>query len=228
VKNKREKLVEPVIEQIRKCKYEPYNLTEKGQIVGRVYRRQPLFETMLARGDIGQDEAQALRYYRERYELSHHSLTRSCLNPSIGGGGRDYFGGLSPLTTRANQEVDLMENAAGLFVSALRGVAIEDMSFNRIAIERYGSKQVTIGGRERIVPRSKQHARRVRSEFYAALKFFMPAAQSFYISNFFVDFSGHALHKRIICGNASTQETRRKSQTHIAPRHQPKKIAVHG
>lgn len=220
---KRAKLVQPVAEQARKFKYEPYNITEKGQIVGRVYRRQPLFETMLARGDIGREEAQALRYYRERYEISHQSLVRSCLNQTIGSG-RDYFGGLSPLAMRAGQEVDYMEAAAGLFIAALRGLAIEDMSFNRIAIERYGSKQITVGGRERIVPRSKQHSRRVRSEFYTALKCFMPAAQSFYIANFFVDFPAHAGHKRNICGNASTRQT----QTHIAPRHQFRKSAVNG
>jgi hypothetical protein len=221
---KREKLVEPVVEQSRRFRYEPHNVTDKGQIVGRVYRRQPLFETMLARGEIGREEAQALRYYRERYELSHQSLVRSCLNPTIGGNSRDYFGGLSPLALRASQEVDYMEAAAGLFIAALRGLAIEDMSFNRIAIERYGSQQITVGGRERIIPRSKQHSRRVRSEFYAALKCFMPAAQSFYIANFYVDFLAHKKHKRIICGNAS----KRQNQTHIAPRHQPKKQLVNG
>lgn len=224
---KRDKLVEPVVEQSRKFKYEPYNVTDKGQIVGRVYRRQPIFETMFTRGDIGREEAQALRYYRERYELSHHSPLRSCLSPTIGNG-RNYFGGLSPLALRAGQEVDFMESAAGLFIAALRGVAIEDMSFNRIAIERYGSKQITIGGRERIVPRSKQHARRVRSEFYAALKCFIPAAQSFYIANFFVDFPTHIEHKRNICSNASNREIRRETATHIAPRYQSRKLAVHG
>lgn len=220
---KREKLVGPVAEQGRRFKFEPYNITEKGQIVGRVYRRNPIFETMVLRGEIGRDEAQALRYYRERYELSHQSPVRSCLNQTIGNG-RNYFGGLSPLVIRAAQEVDFMENAAGLFIAALRGLAIEDMSFNRIAIERYGSKQITVGGRERIVPRSKQHSRRVRSEFYAALKCFVPAAQSFYIANFFVDFPTHIDHKRSICGNASKRET----STHIAPHHRSKKLAVHG
>ncbi len=219
---KKLKLVEPVLEHARKFKYEPHNITEHGQIVGRVYRRQPLFETMLARHEISREEAQALRYYRERYELSHHSLTRSCLSSMVGG--RSNSGGSSPLSTRAAQEVQIMEASAGLFIMALRFVAIDDLSFNKIAIERYGSQEIMVGGRGRIVPKSKQHTRRVRAEFFAALKCFMPAAQSFYISNFFVDLPTHISQKNNICGNASKREA-----THIAPRHQPKKqVAVNG
>jgi hypothetical protein len=142
-----------------------------------------------------------LRYYRDRFELSHMSLTRSCLAETYGSG--NYFSGLSPLATRAREEVDLMEIAAGLFSRTLQLVAIEDMSYNRIAIERYGSRQMTIGGRERIVPRSKQHSRRIKAEFFTALKCFMPAAQSFFVSNFYVDLPARAKHKSIICGNAS-------------------------
>jgi hypothetical protein len=211
------KLVEPVAEHARKFQYEKHEVTEKGQVVGRVYRRRPLFETMASRCEISREEAQALRYYRERHELSHRSLTRSCLSPSIGSG-RDYFGGLSPLSMRAKQEVQIMEDAAGLFIHSLRMVALDDLSFNKIAMERYGTQQITVGGRERIVPKSKQHTRRVRSEFYAALKCFMPAAQSFYVANFFVDLPTHMGQKRVISGSSPKPE----AVAHIAPNHRRK------
>jgi hypothetical protein len=211
------KVAELPLEQVRKCKFELHQLTEKGQIVGRVYRRQPLFETMQARGELTREEAQALRYYRERHELCHRSLTRSCLSPTVGGRSNN-FGGHSPFSTRAGQELQMMEDAAGLFVGALRAVAIEDLSFNKIAMARYGSKQETVGGRERILPKSKNHARKVRAEFYAALKLLLPTAQSFYVLNFPVDFMAHMAQKSINGGNAPKQD----AVTHIAPRHHQK------
>jgi hypothetical protein len=161
----------------------------------------PLFETMLARGEISRAEAQALRYYRERYELSHFSLTRSCLLQTAG---RSLAsGGCSPMAMRAASEVCFMEAAAGLFLPAFRKVVIEDQSFNRIAMERYGSQQVKIGKVERIVPKSKQHTRRVKAEFLTALKCFMPVAQTFFVSNFSVDLPTHTGHKKSISGVAS-------------------------
>jgi hypothetical protein len=192
--------MEPVDEQTRKFKFGLETITEKGQVVGRVYRRQPLFETMYVRGEITREELQALRYYRERYELSHRSLMRSCLAPTIRV--RNHGGGLSPLSSRAAQEVEIMEAAAGLFLPALRALAIGDMSFNKIAIERYGSQQIQINGKTRIVPRSKQHSRKVKSDFFAALKCFLPVAQSFFVSNFSVDLTTHTGHKSFKSGNA--------------------------
>lgn len=194
---KRFKGVAPVEEQARRYSYELETITERGQVVGRVYRRRPLFETMLARGEISRSEAQALRYYRERYELSHFSLVRSCLNQRFGSG---HAGGTSPLSLRAAREVGLMEAAAGLFLPAFRKVAIEDMSFNRIAIDRYGSKQEEHSNR--VVPKSKQHTRRIKSEFLAALNCFMPIAQSFFVSNFSVDLPTHTRQTKVTTGIA--------------------------
>jgi hypothetical protein len=194
---KRFKGVAPVNEQARRYHYDLETVTEHGQVVGRVYRRRPLFETMFARGEISREEAQALRYYRERYELSNFSLTRSCLLQRYG---RSLNGGSSPLVLRAASEVQAMEAAAGLFLMAFRKVVIEDMSFNRIAMDRYGSVQKDIGGQQRIVPKSKQHTRRIKSEFLTALKCFLPVAQSFFVSNFSVDYPTHTRHKRSISG----------------------------
>jgi hypothetical protein len=200
---KRYKGIAPVDEQARRFKYELETVTERGQVVGRVYRRKPLFETMLARGEVSRDEAQAMRYYRERYELSHYSLTRSCL---LQHHGRSLSGGMSPISLRAANEVSVMEAAAGLFLPAFRKVVIEDMSFNRIAMERYGSQQVVAGGSYRIVPKSKQHTRRIKAEFLAALQCFLPVAQSFFVSNFSVDLPTHTRHKKSISGITSIAE----------------------
>ena len=196
---KRFRGVSPVEEQARRYNYALETVTERGQVVGRVYRRQPLFETMLARGEISREEAQALRYYRERFELSHFSLVRSCLLQRYGGA---VTGGSSPLALRAASEVDVMEAAAGLFLPAFRKVVIEDMSFNRIAMERYGSQEVKRGNVTRIEPKSKQHTRRIKAEFLTALNCFMPAAQRFFVSNFSVDLPTHRQDKKRISGNA--------------------------
>lgn len=187
----------PVEEQARRYRFELETVTERGQVVGRVYRRKPLFETMFVRGEISRDEVVALRYYRERYELSHYSLVRSCLLQQTG---RSLSGGTSPMALRAASEVQVMEAAAGLFLPAFRKLALEDMSFNRIAMDRYGSQHAKIGSTVRIIPKSKQHTRRIKSEFMAALKCFMPVAQSFFVSNFSVDLTTHTRHKKSISG----------------------------
>lgn len=192
---KRFKGVAPVEEQARRYTYELEAITERGQVIGRAYRRKPLFETMFARHEITREEAQALRYYRERYELSHFSLTRSCLHQRFG---RGSAGGASPLVLRAASEVDRMEAAAGLFLPAFRKVVIDDMSFNRIAMDRYGSRHDE--QTNRIVPKSKQHTRKIKSEFLAALQCFMPVAQSFFVLNFSVDFPTHTRHAKRTSG----------------------------
>jgi hypothetical protein len=202
------KAVQPTKEQQKHHDYAIEAVTERGQIVGFAYRRKPLFETMYARGEINKDELQALRFYRERYEASNRSPVKSCLAPKFG---RTSGVGITiPLSSAASGEVAFMEAAAGLWAVVLRQVAVEDQSFNRIAMNRYGSEEVPCAnGRNRLRPKKKSHARRVRSEFFTALGLFLPAAQSLYSVNLGVDFLAHAQHLPVIPGNARRKDARR-------------------
>ena len=59
--------------------------TEMGQVVGRAYRRQPLYRTMAKQMKISRDQVDALDFYRSAFDRSERSVTKSCLNVGVGG-----------------------------------------------------------------------------------------------------------------------------------------------
>jgi len=192
---------QPTEEQRRRVVYNRRDVrSEMGHPLGVAYHREPVFETMAKRpGAITADELSALRFYRAAFDRQERSPTKSCLdfNANGGGGSRDPASSVmnaTPSIVEARRKVRLCEAALGKALSVMRAVALHDMSFSEIAIERYGHRPqnwidvnvpVLIDGRqpivdgkplmkaehrEKIVPRSGRHRELVRQEFIAGLR----------------------------------------------------------
>lgn len=159
--------------------------TEKGQVIGRAYRRQPYFETLAKlpanasdqKGSrlITADQLRALRYYRTNHELTVVSETRCALNQERGGG--EALG--LPITLLSARGVKECEVGLGALVDTLRAVALHDQTFAQVAMARWGSRdrqRVVLGtGKQKpriakeVVPKSSAHPAIVREEFLTAL-----------------------------------------------------------
>jgi hypothetical protein len=142
--------------------------TEMGQILGRAYRRRPLYETMRAAGAISPDEVDALRFYRTAHDRCEYSPMKSCLNVEHGGGGFSAVAVAftsSPSIVIARRNLRLCEATIGHGLNVMRAVALHDRSFSELAIDRHGSREN--GGK--VVPRSGRHRAEIRAEFHDAL-----------------------------------------------------------
>lgn len=178
----------PTPEQRRKADYvRESSKTAHGQVTSRAYRRKPLFETLAKTSkDITPAGLRALRVYRERFEDTQASETRSVLDMEERGGG--VPGSRIPRIIDADFTVKLFESAiGGAILSTVRAVALEDMSYSAVAIQRYGSRKQSWIVQERsrqrdkdgkprmrfvekIVPRSNTHREIIRDEFVLGVR----------------------------------------------------------
>lgn len=193
-----EMIDEPTPEQAARVQYQRGEVrNEAGQRIGVAYRRKPLFETMTDSGRLAPDEAAALRYYRGAFDRCERSPTKSCLNITMGGGGRGLpaeLANATQSTIEAKRRLRLCEAILGVNLATMRAVALEDRSFSDVAIERYGARRqnwivvdepvlrygrpVVVDGkpqtraahREKIVPRSGRHREVIRAEFQAGVR----------------------------------------------------------
>lgn len=206
------KAISPSDEQLARYSYALEAVTDQGQVIGRAYRRRPLFQTMLSRGEISHAQHYAISFYVEQHNLSNRSLTRDSLAPFNGSGDGS---GILPCTLRGASEVRIMDKAMGALANTFKAVVIDDDSFNRIAIARWGSKQHEFRSgktvRQIIGPKSRTHPRRIKDEFCAALELLMPIAYSMCAVNYSVDLCDHTKHKTSNLRSASTR-------AHNAPR----------
>ncbi|WP_298691747.1 hypothetical protein [uncultured Sphingomonas sp.] len=173
-------------------------LTEMGQVVGRAYRRQPLYRSMAKQMKISRDQLDALDFYRSAFDRSERSATKSCLNVGVGGGGKssgDYIPvEFTPSIAEARRKVALCERPLGALLAVMRAVVLEDLSFSEIAMARYGSrkrdwidvdvpvirdgKPLKVKGKvvkeartvERLAPRSPRHREIIAQEFRDGLR----------------------------------------------------------
>ncbi|MCP4028570.1 MAG: hypothetical protein GY736_19985 [Sphingomonas sp.] len=189
----------PTPEQASRVEYERRQTrNEMGQTIGFSYHRQPLFETMAAKGLIAPNELASLRYYRTAFDRCERSPTKSCLNVGVGGGGKNAYhevASATPSVLDARRRVAMCESVLGQARSTMRSVVLHDLTFSEIAIERFGGrrqdwievtepilkpdgKQLVVKGvgpqwrtyhREKIAPRSGRHREMVRQEFLAGL-----------------------------------------------------------
>lgn len=189
----------PTPEQASRVEYERRQTrNEMGQTIGFSYHRQPLFETMAAKGLIAPNELASLRYYRAAFDRCERSPTKSCLNVGVGGGGTNAYheiASATPSVLDARRRVAMCEGVLGQARSTMRSVVLYDLTFSDIAIERFGGrrqdwievtepilkpngKQLVIEGkgpqwrtyhREKIAPRSGRHRELVRQEFLGGL-----------------------------------------------------------
>lgn len=183
-----EPIAEPVAEQAHRFTEKPHAVrTEKGQVVGRAYRRLPLFET-IAKQPAEKDKPEgprlilphqlrALRFYRAAWEGAQSSETRCALDvDSVRGGVPSGM----PSVLMSDYRVKACDRAMGAIGDTMRAVALQDMTFSDVAMARFGSRErqrVNLGtGRRKpkivneIVPRSGRHREIIRDEFLSALK----------------------------------------------------------
>lgn len=178
------KIAQPTPEQEARAPYRLESVkTERGQVVGRAYRRHPWFETLVERERndarkasrdplLTDDSLRALRYYRDAYEAGERSETRCALNRENGGGGH-RGDGPSLALLRARETQRLCERDLGGLLHTLRAVAINDMTYANLAMNRYGSRDVDmiIDGRSttKPAPKSGRHVAAIKDEFVAAV-----------------------------------------------------------
>lgn len=142
---------------------------EMGKVIGRAYRRRPLFETMRTAGALSPDEVDALRFYRTAHDRCEYSPMKSCLNVEHGGGGFSASAvafSSTPSIVSARRNLRLCEAGLGFNVATMRAVALQDRSFSELAIERHGSREKD----GKVLPRSGRHRAEVKDEFQAALR----------------------------------------------------------
>jgi hypothetical protein len=188
-------IARPTPEQAAHAGYDLQSVrTDKGQVVGRAWRRQPWFESLAKRESgeaardqrpalIGMDEINALRFYRNAAEMAARSEMRCALNIVPGGvtpgAGRD----LPPAIMVARENLALCEGGMGIFLSTMRAVVVDDRTYAAIAMERFGSRdQDVYDERTRTflnkpVPRSNRHPAIIRAEFLAGLHALVKAVQ---------------------------------------------------
>jgi hypothetical protein len=152
------------------------NLADGGRNkLGKAYQRQPRFETIEGLPDGGY---RALKRYRAAFDRSEQSATKSALDIRPRGGGQEAALLRTEAIAGATWEVDRIE--AGVKPAlwpTLRSVALLDKDFSAVAIERYGSREISHvdaakpGAKVRtaIVPKSGRHRAAIREEFMMAV-----------------------------------------------------------
>lgn len=159
-----------------------------GQKVGRATLREPWFESLVKRdwkeanaekrpAIFTVENLQALRSYRNQFEAANRSETRSCLN--VSNGGRSSGGGKgdpSLSVMAAKRWLGMVEPAIGAIIDTLRAVAIDDQSYQAVAMARFGSRAADFYDKDtgaftvRYVPKSGRHPLRVKAEFVDAVR----------------------------------------------------------
>lgn len=103
------------------------------------YRRIPIIDQMLDRGDLLDREHRALSFYREQAQLAERSPVKSCLDDSKGGG----TGGLtlSAAITSAIITTARIERDLGSLLDIARAVAVDDKSLSQWCVAKHGGRE---------------------------------------------------------------------------------------
>jgi len=178
-------IAKPTPEQIDSFELGPVR-TERGQVLGQAYRRQPHFESLAKRemGEarkegraplIGEPELRALRFYRAAFEGADRSETKCALDirPRSSAGSSDR--GVSSAVIQAKRDLEICEADIGPILGVFRSVALHDRTYQQVAMERFGSRDADwfddkLGAfTTRPVPRSTRHTAVIRAEFLQGL-----------------------------------------------------------
>lgn len=105
---------------------------------GIAYRRVPMIDTMLSRGQITTAEHASLGYYRDQASIAERSPVRSCLNRDVisGDGGH-----ISIAVQSAILQVARIERDLGSLRDIARAVAVDDTSLSQWCIDQNGGRE---------------------------------------------------------------------------------------
>lgn len=124
-------IVGPTHEQARRGQYE----RSRGS-----YRRVPVIDTMMMRGQIVEPEYRALVRYRDQAELAERSTVKSCLNDAPGGRGSSTLT-FPAAVVAAQLDTARIESTLGGLQKIARAIALEDLTISQWCIRKYGSRE---------------------------------------------------------------------------------------
>ena len=104
---------------------------------GMAYKRVPVIDTMLARGQLTDREHIALSYYRDQASLADRSPLKSCIDFSVKGGDSHPSAAL----TSAMLETGRIERDMGSVWPIARAVAVDDVSLTEWCIDQHGGRE---------------------------------------------------------------------------------------
>ena len=104
---------------------------------GMAYKRIPVIETMLTRGQITDKQYMALAYYRDQASLADRSPLKSCIDFSVTGGDSHPSAALAS----AMLETARIEREMGSVWHLARSVAVDDVSLTEWCCAHYGSME---------------------------------------------------------------------------------------
>ena len=104
---------------------------------GMAYKRVPVIETILSRGQLTEREYIALSYYRDQASLADRSPLKSCIDFSVSGGDNHPSAALAS----AMLETARMERDMGSVWPIARAVAVDDVSLTQWCIDEYGGRE---------------------------------------------------------------------------------------
>lgn len=104
---------------------------------GMAYKRVPVIDTMLSRGQLNDREHIALSYYRDQASLADRSPLKSCIDFSVSGGDNHPSAALAS----AMLETARIERDMGSVWPIARAVAVNDVSLTEWCIKHYGGRE---------------------------------------------------------------------------------------
>jgi hypothetical protein len=141
-----------------------------------IYRKHPWFESLCGRDDSFTDEdLYALRYYRNTYEAAQRSETKCSLASMVHGSGTPSEDGSFRLL-RLRDRLAEIERALKGALHTVRAIAIEDLTYEQVAMGRYGYRYAeyfdAASGKLEYRPRPKsgRHPTNIKIEFIAGVR----------------------------------------------------------
>ena len=113
------------------------------------YRKIPVIDTMLKRGQLTTLEHTALGYYREQATAADKSPIKSNIDFSVKAGGSGPMLAMSPQSI----ETGRIERSLGALQPIARAIAVDDVSISQWCTEKSGGREKLVGKAVVIVPR---------------------------------------------------------------------------
>ncbi len=129
--------IPPTFEQTAHADYEEAPVTDKGQVVGRSYRKIRQLEALLKAKVIREEDAPYVHQYRHFADLVDRSPLKDSLNRTIRGAGE--VADVPAAVVHAKQMIALCEAQAGALRDILRAVIVDDTSLREWAIWTHGA-----------------------------------------------------------------------------------------
>ncbi len=120
--------IAPTGEQLARAEYHS---------AGMAYKRIPVIDTMLSRGQLNDKEHLALSYYRDQASLADRSPLKSCIDFSVKGG--EHYP--SAAITSALLETARIERDMLSCWCIARAVAVDDISLTEWCIRQHGGRE---------------------------------------------------------------------------------------